>query len=105
MDAPKKCENRRGRSLSTDPTHYDRDHVILRSDWTDENPDTVLSNLKQQSDHYNRHQRTVGTFLSDLQKEGLAATVSASGTEPSCAFSHPIFLRHKTEHWTHAQDD
>jgi CopA family copper-resistance protein len=59
-----------------DPIQYDRDYVIILSDWTDEDPETVLSNLKQQSDYYNHHQRTVGTFLSDLQKKGLAATVS-----------------------------
>ena len=59
-----------------DPIEYDRDHVIMLSDWTDENPETVLSNLKQQSDYYNYHQRTVGTFFSDARKKGLGATVS-----------------------------
>ncbi|HEY2104420.1 MAG TPA: copper resistance system multicopper oxidase, partial [Candidatus Binataceae bacterium] len=59
-----------------DPIQYDRDYVILLSDWTDENPDTVLSNLKQQSDYYNYNQRTAGTFLADAAKRGLAATVS-----------------------------
>jgi CopA family copper-resistance protein len=55
---------------------YDREYAILLSDWTDENPATVLSNLKQESDYYNYHQRTVGTFISDVRKRGLAATVS-----------------------------
>jgi FtsP/CotA-like multicopper oxidase with cupredoxin domain len=46
-----------------DRIEYDREYVILLSDWTDENPETVLSNLKQQSDYYNYNQRTVGTFF------------------------------------------
>jgi CopA family copper-resistance protein len=59
-----------------DPIEYDREYVIMLSDWTDENPETVLSNLKQQSDYYNYHQRTVGTLFSDVKKKGLVATVS-----------------------------
>jgi len=59
-----------------DPIEYDREYVILLSDWTDEDPEAVFSNLKQQSDYYNYHQRTVGTFFSDVRKEGLRATIS-----------------------------
>jgi CopA family copper-resistance protein len=59
-----------------DPVEYDRDYVIMLSDWTDENPETIYTNLKQQSDYYNYHQRTVGTFLSDARKKGLGPTVS-----------------------------
>jgi CopA family copper-resistance protein len=59
-----------------DPVQFDREYVVMLSDWTDQNPETVLSNLKQQSSYYNFHQRTVGTFLSDARKEGLGATLS-----------------------------
>ena len=59
-----------------DPIEYDRDYVIMLSDWTDENPETIFSNLKQQSDYYNYHPRTPGTFFSDLKKQGLKATVA-----------------------------
>jgi CopA family copper-resistance protein len=59
-----------------DSVEYDRDYVIMLSDWTDENPETVFSNLKQQSDYYNYQQRTAGTFFSDVRKKGLGATVS-----------------------------
>jgi CopA family copper-resistance protein len=55
---------------------YDREYVVVLSDWTDEDPETVLSNLKQQSDFYNFHQPTVGTFMSDAQTKGLSATIS-----------------------------
>ncbi|MGH7934708.1 MAG: copper resistance system multicopper oxidase [Candidatus Binataceae bacterium] len=59
-----------------DPVAYDREYVVLLSDWTDQDPEVVFSNLKQQSDYYNFHQRTVGTFFSDARKKGLASTIS-----------------------------
>jgi len=62
--------------VGKDPIEYDRDYVIMLSDWTDENPETVISNLKQQSDYYNFHQRTAGTFFSDVRKKGLGTTIS-----------------------------
>jgi len=62
--------------LGKDPIAYDREHVVMLSDWTDENPETVFSNLKQQSNYYNFHQRTVGTFFSDVGKNGLGPTLA-----------------------------
>jgi CopA family copper-resistance protein len=59
-----------------DSVEYDRDYVIMLSDWTDENPETLFSNLKQKSDYYNYQQPTVGTFFRDVRKKGLGATVS-----------------------------
>ena len=46
------------------------------SDWSDDEPHTVLSKLKFQSDYYNFHQRTLGTFTEDVSRQGLAATVA-----------------------------
>lgn len=58
-----------------EPYAYQRDHVVMLSDWTDEDPMTLVSNLKQQSDYYNTHRRTLGTFARDARRDGLAATV------------------------------
>ncbi len=58
-----------------DPIRSDREHVVMLTDWTDTDPDTVMSNLKFQSDYYDYHQRTLGTFASDLGQHGLGATV------------------------------
>lgn len=55
---------------------FDRDYVVLLSDWSDEDPETIVSNLKFQSDYYNYGQRTVGTFAGDVSSKGLMATVS-----------------------------
>jgi CopA family copper-resistance protein len=55
---------------------FDRDYVVMLSDWTDESPETVVSNLKFQRDYYNYGQRTLGTFIDDAQRKGLAETVA-----------------------------
>ncbi len=58
------------------PIEYDREYVVVLSDWTDMNPEVLFSNLKQQSDYFNFHQRTVGSFASDVHNKGLGPTVS-----------------------------
>jgi CopA family copper-resistance protein len=55
---------------------FDRDYVVMLSDWTDESPATVVSNLKFQSDYYNYGQRTLGTFIDDARGKGLSETVA-----------------------------
>ncbi len=56
------------------PYAYDREYVVVLSDWTDEDPMTVIANLKQRGDYYNFHQRTLGTFFDDMRRKGLKAT-------------------------------
>jgi CopA family copper-resistance protein len=58
------------------PQPFDRDYVVFLSDWSDTNPETIVSNLKFQSDYYNFHQRTAGTFFEDVAKNGLGPTVA-----------------------------
>jgi CopA family copper-resistance protein len=59
-----------------EPFRYDREHVVLLSDWTDEDPERLFAKLKKQSDYYNFHQRTVGDFFRDVRRHGLGSTVS-----------------------------
>jgi CopA family copper-resistance protein len=59
-----------------DLIEFDREYVVMLTDWTDTDPETVLSNLKQNSDYYNYRQRTAGTFFSDVKKNGLRPTLS-----------------------------
>jgi CopA family copper-resistance protein len=54
-----------------EPFAYDREHVVMLTDWTDEDPDRVFAKLKKQSDYYNFHQRTVGDFFRDVRRQGL----------------------------------
>ncbi|MNO60542.1 Copper resistance protein A precursor [compost metagenome] len=59
-----------------EPFTYDRDYVVMLSDWTDEDPARVLSKLKKQSDYYNYHKRTVGDFVKDVSEMGWSAAVA-----------------------------
>jgi len=63
-------------SRDRDPIRFDREYVVLLSDWTDENPETIFSNLKGQSDYYNYHRLTLPNFISTSAKDGFGQTVS-----------------------------
>ncbi len=58
-----------------EPFRHDREHVIMLSDWTDENPARLFGKLKKHSDYYNFHQRTVGDFARDVAQKGWKATL------------------------------
>ncbi len=59
-----------------EPFAYDRDYVVMLSDWTDEDPAHVLSKLKKQSDYYNFHKRAVGDFVNDVSEMGWSAAMA-----------------------------
>ncbi len=54
-----------------EPFAYDKDYVVLLSDWSDEKPETIYKKLKQMSHYYNFSRRTVGTFLDEVKEKGL----------------------------------
>ena len=58
------------------PVKWDREHVVLLSEWTDEDPRRVFAKLKKQSDYYNFNKRTVGDFFRDVRETGLSATLA-----------------------------
>ncbi len=60
--------------IQTDPVSFDRDYVVLLSDWSDEKPERIYSKLKKQSDYYNFRQRTAGEMWRDIREKGLAQT-------------------------------
>lgn len=53
-----------------EPFRFDREHVVMLTDWTDENPKRVLAKLKKQSDYYNHDRRTFQDFLRDAKQDG-----------------------------------
>ena len=59
-----------------EPFSYDRDHVVMLSDWTDENPDRVFAKLKKQAHYYNFNRRTIGDFVRDVRERGFGPTLS-----------------------------
>jgi FtsP/CotA-like multicopper oxidase with cupredoxin domain len=58
-----------------EPFRYDKEYVVVLSDWKDTKPERVLANLKKMSDYYNYNQRTVGDFFSDVSKMGFGAAM------------------------------
>ncbi len=55
---------------------FERDYVVVLSDWSDQSPELIVSNLKFQSDYYNFHERTLGSFVADASRKGLATTIA-----------------------------
>jgi CopA family copper-resistance protein len=58
-----------------EPFRYDREHVVLLSDWTDLDPTRLFERLKKMPGYDNHHKRTVGDFFADVRERGLAATL------------------------------
>lgn len=61
--------------LEPEPFAYDRDYVVMLSDWTDLDPAALFARLKKMPMHDNYYQRTVGDFFRDARRQGLAASV------------------------------
>jgi CopA family copper-resistance protein len=57
------------------PYQFDREYVVMLSDWTFENPYRVLAKLKKQGNYYNSQRRTIGDFFRDVRQSGLKATL------------------------------
>ncbi|WEL57204.1 copper resistance system multicopper oxidase [Pseudomonas kermanshahensis] len=55
---------------------YQRDHVLLFSDWSDQPPEQLLATLKKQSDAFNYHKRTLGDFIDDVADNGWSTTIA-----------------------------
>lgn len=61
--------------LEPEPFRYDRDYVVMLSDWSDQHPARILAKLKKQSDYYNPARRTLGNLIEDAGRDGLGATL------------------------------
>ncbi|WP_422421719.1 copper resistance system multicopper oxidase [Pseudomonas sp. GZD-222] len=59
-----------------EPHRYQRDYVLLLSDWSDQAPEQLMATLKKQSDAFNYHKRTVGDFIDDVALHGWPKTVA-----------------------------
>lgn len=62
--------------LEPEPFTYDRDYVVMLSDWSDEDPADIYAKLKKMSGYYNFAERTSTDLVRDIQQKGLARTWS-----------------------------
>ena len=58
---------------------YDREHVVLLSDWTDRDPLDLYRLLKRQPGYFNYNDRTLGDFVRDSRRAGLRETLAERG--------------------------
>ena len=56
--------------IEPEPFGYERDYVVMLSDWSFESPEALLSNLKKQGGYYNFQKRAAGEFLTDVGRMG-----------------------------------
>jgi len=61
--------------IKPDPVKYDREHVIILSDWTFLSEHTMITKLKKQSGYFNFQRRTAGEFVEDAAICGLKSTM------------------------------
>jgi CopA family copper-resistance protein len=59
-----------------EPFQYDRDYVVMLTDWTDEDAVGLMKTLKKQSDYYNYNKPTAGDFIHDVSEKGWGSTVA-----------------------------
>ena len=57
-----------------DPVSYDREYVVMLSDWSDEDPEAIYAKLKKLSHYYNFRERTVGDLWQDIKYKGITET-------------------------------
>lgn len=58
-----------------DPVAYDREYVMVLSDWTFENPYRIFNKLKTMGESLNFNQRTFADFLEDARTKGLGSAL------------------------------
>lgn len=58
-----------------EPFTYDREYVVVLSDWTFEDPHRIMARLRKHPDYYNFQKRTVADFFRDASERGLLSTL------------------------------
>lgn len=62
--------------LEPEPFRYDRDYIIVLSDWSFESPMAIMGRLKNLASYYNYEKRTVGDLIQDINTQGFSAAAS-----------------------------
>ena len=61
--------------IKPDPYAYEREFVVMLSDWSFESPEAIIRHLKKQAGYYNFQKRTLGDFIADVGRNGFSATL------------------------------
>ena len=60
--------------LEPEPFSYDREYVVMLSEWSDENPDDIYRRLKVDPEFYSQTRRAVSDVRREIKDGGLAKT-------------------------------
>ena len=58
-----------------EPFSYDRDYVVMLSDWSFEDPHDVMQHLKKADGYYNYQKRTIADLADDIRDKGWGKTL------------------------------
>jgi|ThiBio_1000_plan_1041568.scaffolds.fasta_scaffold00452_11 CopA family copper-resistance protein len=61
--------------IEPDPVKYDREYVIMLSDWSFSSVDSMIGKLKKQPGYFNFQKRTLGEFVRDGMQDGWLSTL------------------------------
>jgi CopA family copper-resistance protein len=61
--------------IDPEPFAFDRDYVVMLSDWSFETPGAIIAHLKKEAGYYNYQKRTLGDLLRDVGRDGWSATL------------------------------
>jgi CopA family copper-resistance protein len=91
----------------TDPVAYDREYVVVLSDWTFGDPHRLFAKLKKMGSSLNFQRRTVGDFFSDetpLKDREMWGRMRMSPTDISdvtaAAYTYLVNGQSSTDNWT-----
>ena len=59
-----------------DPVGYDREHVLVLSDWTFMSPEALFNQLKTNPESLNYNHRTLGDLFRDMSEDGMREALS-----------------------------
>jgi len=57
-----------------EPFAFDRDYVVMLSDWSDEDPNDIYAKLKKLSHYYNFKERTHSDLMAEIKEKGVSQT-------------------------------
>lgn len=60
---------------SPEPYKYERDYIVVLSDWSFESPMSILANLKSQASYYNYQKRTIFDLVKDARNTGVGDAI------------------------------
>lgn len=72
-----------------DPFKYDRDYIVMLSDFSFESPMRLISNLKTLGNYYNFQRRTVGEFFRDASTKASGRRSPTGKRGRKCGWTRP----------------